>query len=477
MRHRSASLSIALGCSAAALAAGAVLAGSASAGPAFQPAIPGSAQGVDVTATGRTVTVRFTGASAAVGRKLAGHRARVGCGLHPAPGLMFATRPKTQRADFAIVRAGRGDGTLIATLSVTGDFCQVADGTAVVARAGLTPAGEAWADELNAATALFDAAYLGRAGTRYTSAARLVARAGGRVTALPGPQATPPPGQVGYWTDGHRHAAFVEVSAAGRRLVWEDLDGHVHRTNLTEAYYNYLPPDADRAGRALASDDRERGVKGYSGDTTMVAGTGLRGGIRDGRVVLQFTGEAAKVFKAIAGHRVTAYCQAISDSSLLGTAPAGPADALRVIRVPRRGRELRLPRMAARDICQVFDDGFPVALAWPSTRGLRFFTDVAVERGFFAQLGGLDLGVLSGATAYPSAASIVAGRPSLVALATPDATPRRGVFGLWTDGGRQAEIVGTGRDGRRLFFADEGDGMLRTNLTSADAMVSAVGVN
>lgn len=475
MRHRFASLSIALACSAAALAAGAVLAGSASAGPAFRPAIPGSAQGVVVAATGRTVTVRFTGASAAVGRKLAGHRAKVACGLHPAPGLMFATRPKTEDADGAVVRAGRGDGTLVATLSVTGDFCQVADGTAVVARAGLTPAGEAWADEINAATALFDAAYLGRPGARYTSAATLVARAEGRVTALPGPQATPPPGQVGYWTDGHRHAAFVEVSAAGRRLVWEDLDGRVHRTNLTEAYSEYLPHDAYRLWRALASDDREHGVKGYSGDTTMVAGTGLRAGIRGGRVVLQFTGEAAKVFRAIAGHRVTAYCQALPASTLLGAAPTGPADALRVIRVPRRGRELRLPRMAAHDICQIFDDDFPVALAWPTTHGLRFFTDAAVEHGFVAQLEGIDLGILPDTTAYPSAASIVAGRPSLVALAAPDATPRRGVFGLWTDGGRQAEIVGTGRDGRRLFFADEGDGMLRTNLTTADAMLSAIG--
>jgi hypothetical protein len=468
---RCTSLTIAVALSAIALAGS-----SSAAQPAFQPSVPGTAQGVVASATGRTVTVRFTGASAAAGRRLAGRRAKVACGLRAAPGLMFATRPETQSADAAIVRAGR-DGTLTATLAVVGDFCQVVrDDDAVVARVGLTPAGEAWAGELNAATALFDAAYLGRPGGRYTPVATLVARGGGRIVALPGPDGTPPPGQVGYWTDGGRHAVFVAVGAAGRRLVWEDLDGRVHRTNLAEAYYDYVPPGQERVERALASDDRERGVKGYEDDATMVAGTGLRAGVRGGRVVLQFTGQAAKAFKAIRGHRVTAYCQALPASSLLGAAPAGPPDALRVIRVPRHGRELRLPRMVARDICQVFDDGFPVALAWPTALGLRFFTDIGVERGVFARLGKIDLGVLSDATAYPSTASVVAGRPSLTALAAPDGTPRKDDFGVWTDGGRQAEIVGVGRDGRRLFFADEGDGMLRTNLTLPETMAFAAGV-
>ena len=100
------------------LAAEAVLAGPASAGPVFQPAIPGTPQGVVVSTSGRTVTVRFTGASAAVGRKLAGHRAKVACGVRAAPGLMFATQPDTQSADSAVVRAARGDGTLTATLSL-----------------------------------------------------------------------------------------------------------------------------------------------------------------------------------------------------------------------------------------------------------------------------------------------------------------------------------------------------------------------
>jgi hypothetical protein len=477
VRRRFASLIIGLAFTVTVLAAEAVLAGPASAGPAFQPAIPGTAQGVVVSTSGRTVTVRFTGASAAVGRKLAGHRAKVACGVRTAPGLMFATRPSTQSADSAVVRAARGDGTLTATLSVTGDFCQVADGTATVARAGLTPAGVAWADELNAATALFDAATLGRASTHYTPAATLVARGRGRIVALPGPDATPPLGQVGYWTDGGRHAAFVALSPAGRRLVFEDLDGRVHRTNLVEAYHDYVPPDSDRASRALASDDHERGVKGYSGDTTMVPGTGLRASVRGGRVVLRFTGKAAAVFRAIAGHRVTAYCVALPASSLLGAAPPGPPDALRIIRIPRHGHELRLPPMAARDLCTVLDDGFPVAAASPSTRGLRSVTDFFVEIGFFGRLGSLDLGIPPSATTYPSAASIVAGRPSLMALTTPDATPPKNVLGLWTDGAHQAKIVGTGSDGRRIFFADEGDGILRTNLTTAAAMLYATDIN
>lgn len=484
MSCRFASLTIALALSATVLAAEAVLAAPASAVPAFQPAIPGTAQGVVVSTSGRTVTVRFTGASAAVGRRLAGHRAEVACGVHAAPGLMFATRPDTQSGDSAVVRAARGDGTLTATLSVTGDFCQVSDGTAIVARAGLTPAGVAWADELNAATALFDAATLGRPGTRYTPAATLIARGRGRIVALPGPDATPPPGQVGYWTDGGRHAAFVALSPAGRRLVFEDLDGRVRRTNLVEAYSGYVPPHPDRARQVLDPDDRERGVKGYSGNNIpLVSGTGgLRASVRGGRVVLRFTGKAAAVFRAIVGHRVTAYCLALPASSLLGAASPEPPVALRVIRVPRHGHELRLPPMAARDLCTVSDDDSLVAMAWPSTRGLRYFTDFSVEGDFFARLeafahlgrfalfGKDDLGIPPTATTYPSAASIVIGRPSLMALTTPDATPPKDVFGLWTDGDHQAEIVGTGRDGRRIFFADEGDGILRTNLTTAQTM-------
>ncbi|WP_445152361.1 hypothetical protein [Baekduia sp. Peel2402] len=486
MRRRFASLIIALAFTATVLAAEAVLAGPASAVPAFQPAIPGTAQGVVVSAAGRTVTVRFTGASAAVGRKLAGHRAEVACGVRAAPGLMFATRPNTPSEDSAVVRAARGDGTLTATLSVTGDFCQVSDVTAIVARAGLTPAGEAWADELTAATALFDAAYLGRPGTRYTPAATLVARGGGRIVALPGPDATPPLGQVGYWTDGGRHAAFVALSAAGRRLVYEDLDGRAHRTNLVEAYYDYVPPHPDRARQLPDSDDRERGVKGYSGDLPLTSGTGtgLRASVRGGRVVLRFTGKAAAVFRAIAGHRVTADCLALPVSSLLGAASPEPPYALRIVRVPRHGHELRLPPMAARDLCTISDDDSLVAMATPSTRGLRYITDFTGELDFFGRLwafaalggldhvrlGSLDLGIPPTATTYPSAVSIVTGRPSLKALTTPDATPPKNVFGLWTDGGHQAEIVGTSRDGRRIFFADEGDGILRTNLTSTLAM-------
>jgi hypothetical protein len=403
---------------------------------------------------------------------------------------MFATPPDTPSEDSAVVRAARGDGTLTATLSVTGDFCQVADGPAIVARAGLTPAGEAWADELNAATALFDAANLGRPGTHYTPAATLVARGKGRIVALPGPDATPPPGQVGYWTDGGRHAAFVALSPAGRRLVFEDLDGRVHRTNLIEAYSDYVPPGPDRARQVLNSDDRERGVKGYSGDDLpLVSGTGgLRASVRGGRVVLRFTGKAAAVFRAIAGHRVTADCLALPASSLLGAAPPEPPVALRIIRVPRHGHELRLPPMAARDICTISDDDVPVAMAWPSTRGLRYITDFTGEIDFFARLeafaglgrflpGKHDLGIPPTATTYPSAASIVIGRPSLKALTTPDATPPKNAFGLWTDEAHQAEIVGTGSDGRRIFFADEGDGILRTNLATAGAMRYAAGIN
>jgi hypothetical protein len=452
VRRRFATLTIALALSALALGPSA-----AGARPAFLPPVPGTPQGVVASVAGHDVTIRFTGASAAVGRKLAGKEAMVACVRLPAPGLLFAPRTSPS-SDRQTVRAA-ADGTLTATLDVVGDACLVRSGAWRVARVGVTPAGEVWTDELNAGTALFDAAYLGAPGARYTPVATLVARGGGRIVALPGPDASPPPGQVGYWTDGGRHAVFATLSTAGRRLVYEDLDGTVHRSNAI-GISNYYPlPESERARRMWASDDRDPGVKGDHGDELSEP----RAGVVRGRVVLQFTGADRRVLRALRGHRVTAYCQALPVSSLLGARTPGPPDALRVIRVPRTGNLLRLPPMAARDLCMVLDDGVPIAFVVPTEAARRAIRHTNAERLFDADLG---RAIPPGATAYPSAAAIVAGRSSLVALATPDATPLRGVSGVWTDGARRAEIVQVARDGRRLFVADEGDGMLRTNMTS-----------
>ena len=50
----------------------------------------GPPQGVQATATGNTVEIRFTGASTAFGKAQAGQLVTVICAPHPAPGLLLA---------------------------------------------------------------------------------------------------------------------------------------------------------------------------------------------------------------------------------------------------------------------------------------------------------------------------------------------------------------------------------------------------
>jgi hypothetical protein len=52
------------------------------------------------------------------------------------------------------------------------------------------------------------------------------------IVALASPADTPPPGSVGYYSDGARHAAAVVLSAAGRRLFVEVDADDVLRTNV-----------------------------------------------------------------------------------------------------------------------------------------------------------------------------------------------------------------------------------------------------
>ena len=58
-----------------------------------------------------------------------------------------------------------------------------------------------------------------------------------RDTQLASPADTPPPGTVGYYSDGAEHAAAVTLSAAGRRLFIEVDADDVLRTNVARYLY------------------------------------------------------------------------------------------------------------------------------------------------------------------------------------------------------------------------------------------------
>ncbi len=64
--------------------------------------------------------------------------------------------------------------------------------------------------------------------------AALVSRLGGDLVALDSPGATPPPGRLGYWSDGARHGAVVILSQAGRRLYVEFDEDERVASNVLE---------------------------------------------------------------------------------------------------------------------------------------------------------------------------------------------------------------------------------------------------
>ena len=437
------------------------------------PVVPGPAEGVTATVAGTTVTVRFAGASAAVGRRLAGKRVSIECDEHPAPGLLLADSGRVDDNYEEVTVAS--DGTHVAVrLATRGDGCEITrlDTYDTVARIPLTPAGAIWADEYRHATALLDVAYAGRPGVTYRPAEALVAEGGGRVVALSGPDATPPAGQVGYWTDGGGRAAFVTLSDAGRRLVLEDVGGVTRRTNVIEAESFYVPPETGTAEGRAASDADGPHVKEYAG-RPVGAAEGLRSAVSGGHVVLRFTGASARAFRAIAGHRVGVVCASLPTSPLIGAVSPDPRFSQVVVRVPRRGGTLRLPKLGAHDQCLVSDGTKIVTLAYPTPRARRFRSHGLADAMFLSGLP--DAVATRGATSYPGAATVVAAHDGLVVMASPTAKLQRGVVGLWTDGAQQAVLSATAPDGRRLVLADEGGGMLRSNVADPFTLALLVG--
>jgi hypothetical protein len=59
----------------------------------------------------------------------------------------------------------------------------------------------------------------------------VVARGRGHVVAMATPGDTPPPGKIGYFSDGAGHMAVATLSSAGRRL-FIDIAGDVTSSNV-----------------------------------------------------------------------------------------------------------------------------------------------------------------------------------------------------------------------------------------------------
>jgi hypothetical protein len=131
------------------------------------------------------------------------------------------------------VRAPRKRGRIPTFDRSRADLCVVRlrkAGDEVVAAAPLTARGRTFLDELRIASLISTVLDIGDADGTPAPAAAVVAQGHGFIVALDGPDATPPHGKAGYWTDGVR-VVVAGVSAAGLRLFIE-VERDVIRTNV-----------------------------------------------------------------------------------------------------------------------------------------------------------------------------------------------------------------------------------------------------
>jgi hypothetical protein len=329
----------------------------------------------------------------------------------------------------------------------------------------VTPAGATWLDELAHGLRMADVIYAARPHGVYAPAADVVVLGGGEVVALDDPNGTPPAGKIGYWSKG-RAVSLITASSAGRRLVIQDLGGGMLRTNAFTGLLVWTPAAGVRSAPSdpsLFGDDEDGGDdEGEGTDESDVHAH------RSGdRVVFRFTGTAARTYRRYAGRRVRVVCAKVPPRPLLGEAltyDRHPASA--VVRVPRHGGVIRGDAPADhQDLCVVETlAGGDVATGVLTAQGRRYVMDLIAPLSLaLAESSPFELGAAS-ATRYPGVATIVAAHDGLVPLATPGERLEAGQTGVWTDADQQALIATAAQDGLRYVLADEGHGMMRTNL-------------
>ncbi|MDX6717261.1 MAG: hypothetical protein QOH30_3819 [Baekduia sp.] len=452
----------------------------AGASAAADPPVLGPADGVQATLTdGRTVEIRFTGTGPET-TALLGRRVIVECAPRPdlsglqfvdhgdedqsvstggavtAGGVLRVQLPKAKPVDACNVLAGPDDRAVFSDT--------------VVARAPLDAAGAVWVDEATRAHALRDLLIRARTTEAYRPAAAMV---GGGVVAVNGPAATPPAGQVGYWTDGAAHAVAATFSAGGRRLAIEDLGDGMVRTNVLDQGAVLFPALEVAFGGPFtvssgsSASEREPDADGRGGSSPYRAnrvgsGDGVRARFSGRRLTMRFTGRSAAALRTVAGRRVLITCVVRPDRGLFGGALQPPVEHDAVVRAPRRGATLTATLPGTGDVCAIADDGKPVAIAPATVAGRRWFADVEADKLLASLPGSL---AAQGGTAYLPAGAIVAkGKGDrLVTMSGPGGAVKPGHVGVWTDGARHAAVAVTSTSGRRIVLADEGDGTVRTN--------------
>lgn len=190
-----------------------------------------------------------------------------------------------------------------------------------------------------------------------------------------------------------------------------------------------------------------------------------------GRIVVVFSDRAAKLYRQVAGRRVSVLCTEIRSS---GYHTGGET-----LRAPKRGGRLRTGDLTrGLDYCRVRLAGGSrrAIVSIPLTqRGAVLLDEERVTQELLA------LGLLAGVASErlrlegpPTAAQLLrflerrnlSQRSRIVGLTGPADTPPAGKLGYYSDGDERTAWVGLSASGRRLFIESEPDGVLRTNVAT-----------
>jgi hypothetical protein len=206
----------------------------------------------------------------------------------------------------------------------------------------------------------------------------------------------------------------------------------------------------------------------------------------DGAIVVVFTARAERLWRRVAGKRVSVMCEEWSEPDEFGnlTVQGGGT----TMRAPRRGRRIRTGDLTrGMDFCEVSLEprtvtrngqrvrlGRELIVAIPLTqKGAVRLDEKARARALFllVTLAGIDAEGRH-LDRYPTPAELLEHVPlllrpvklSVVPLASPSDTPPAGSIGYYSDGAHHVATVVLSATGRRLFFELDVDETVRTNV-------------
>jgi hypothetical protein len=195
-----------------------------------------------------------------------------------------------------------------------------------------------------------------------------------------------------------------------------------------------------------------------------------------GAIVVVFTQRAARLYRRIAGKRVSVLCTEFTENAVNSWGIT--------LRAPKRRRPLRTGMLTGGvDYCRVWLEARTVRrngrrlrrsreviVSVPLTQRGAVFLDEQ-EKAFSLQGLLLVVGLEErNGDNWPTPAQLLGSRigrrlgSRLVALENPTDTPGIGTIGYYSDGEHHVVVATVSASGRRLFIENEPDGVVRTNV-------------